>query len=140
MPRARSSATDVADVAVVDASAVVDLLVGTDHGRVVGPVLTRFAALHAPAHIDAEVLSALGRLHRAGTMTTRQVTSSLEALARAPIERHPVMSLLAGAWRRRNRFRLVDALYVELSEALEATLLTTDGRLASAAGVAAITA
>ena len=129
----------MADLAVVDASAVVDLLVGTDHGRAVGPVLTRFAALHAPAHIDAEVLSALGRLHRAGTLTTREVDRRLEALTRAPIERHELMSLLAGAWRRRDRFRLVDALYVELSEVLGASLLTTDARLASAAGVAPIT-
>jgi predicted nucleic acid-binding protein len=135
-----SSALDVADVAVVEASALVDLLVGTDHGRAVGPVLTRFGALHSPAHMDAEVLSALARLHRAGNMTTRQVSSRLEALRQAPIERHALMSLLAGAWRRRDRFRLVDALYVELSEALGATLITTDSRLASAAGVAAITA
>src|SRR5450759_471081 len=66
---AMSLATRVDDAAVVDASALVDFLLGTDRGRAVGPVLGRFAALHAPAHIDAEVLSALGRLHRAGTIT-----------------------------------------------------------------------
>jgi predicted nucleic acid-binding protein len=133
-----SSATRVDDAAVVDASALVDFLLGNDQGRAVGPVLGRFV-LHAPAHIDAEVLSALGRLHRAGTITARQVGSRLEALAEAPIERHALMSLLAGAWRRREHFRLVDALYIELSETLGAVLLTTDGRLASAAGIAAIT-
>jgi predicted nucleic acid-binding protein len=135
---AMSLATRVDDAAVVDASALVDFLLGTDRGRAVGPVLGRFAALHAPAHIDAEVLSALGRLHRAGTITAPQVGSRLEALETAPIERHALMSLLAGAWRRRDRFRLVDALYIELSEMLGASLVTTDGRLASAAGIAAI--
>jgi len=136
--RARSSAAQVDDEAVVDASALVDFLLGTDHGRSVGMVLSRFAVLHAPAHIDAEVLSALGRLHRAGTITARQATSRLEELAAAPIQRHALMSLLAGAWRRRARLRLVDALYVELSETLGATLLTTDTRLAAAAGIVAV--
>lgn len=128
----------MSDAAVVDASALVDFLLGTDHGRAVGPALTRFSALHAPAHIDAEALSALGWLHRAGIVTARHAATRLEALARAPIERHALMPLLAGAWRRRDRLRLVDALYVELSETLGATLLTTDGRLAAAAGIAAI--
>ena len=137
--RATSLGLRVDEPAVIDASALVDLLLGTDHGRAVGKVLTGLAELHAPAHIDAEVLSALGRLHRAGTVTTRQVTTRLEALTRAPIERHALTTLVAGAWRRRARFRLVDALYVELSEALGARLLTTDGRLASAVGISAIT-
>lgn len=138
MRRARSWARQVDDAAVVDASALVDLLLGSDRGRGVGRAVTRFAALHAPAHIDAEVLSALGRLHRAGAVTSRQVGNRLDALAQAPIERHAVMSLLVGAWRRRDRFRLVDALYVELAEQMGAVLLTTDGRLAAAAGIAAI--
>ena len=124
--------------AVVDASAVVELLLGTDHGRAVGPVLARFAALHAPAHLDAEVLSALGRLHRAGSISAGQVARRLETLAHAPIERRDLVTLLDGAWRRRDRFRLVDALYVELSHRLAASLVTTDARLASSAGVAPI--
>lgn len=136
-PRARSSARRVAE-GVVDASALVDFLLGTDHGRAVGPVLASFAALHAPAHLDAEVLSALGRLHRAGEVTARQVASRLGLLSQAPIERHELTSLLAGAWRRRDRVGLVDALYVELSELLGASLITTDARLALAVGIAPI--
>jgi predicted nucleic acid-binding protein len=108
--RATSSGLRVDDAAVIDASALVDLLLGTDHGRAVGNTLTRLTEVHAPAHIDAEVLSALGRLHRAGTVTTRHVTTRLDALTRAPIERHALTTLLAGAWRRRDRLRLVDAL------------------------------
>src|ERR1700719_150947 len=103
---ARSSEVHVDDEAVVDASALVDFLLGTEHRRAVGEVLNRFAALHAPAHIDAEVLSALGRLHRAGMITARQAASRLDELAAAPIQRHGLVALLAGAWRRRDRFRL----------------------------------
>jgi predicted nucleic acid-binding protein len=134
-----SSERRVGDEAVIDASALVDLLLGTDHGLAVGAAVSTVVAIHAPAHIDAEVLSALGRLHRAGTLTARQVTTRLEALRGAPVERHALMALLAGAWRRRDRFRLVDALYVELAESLSAKVLTTDARLASALGISVIT-
>lgn len=89
--------------------------------------------LHAPAHLDAEVLSVLGRLHRAGELSADAVTTALRELESAPIARHPLADLVAGAWRGRDRFRLVDALYVELSEKIRAGLLTTDGRLARAA-------
>jgi predicted nucleic acid-binding protein len=50
----------VADV-VVDASAMVDALAGTPLGPAVTDRL-RDHTLHAPARLDAEVLSALGRL------------------------------------------------------------------------------
>jgi predicted nucleic acid-binding protein len=87
--------------------------------------------LHAPAHLDAEVLSALGRLHRAGELQDSNVTAALEELSAAPIRRHPLASLLTGAWERRANQRLVDALYTELAISLgNAALITTDARLA----------
>src|SRR5437879_12257711 len=95
--RATSLGLRVDEPAVIDASALVDLLLGTDHGRAVGKVLTGLAELHAPAHIDAEVLSSLGRLHRAATVTPRQVTARLAALTRAPIDRHALPPLDPGA-------------------------------------------
>ncbi len=120
---------------VVDAAALVDLLLGTELGDSVATRL-RGASLHAPAHVDAEILSALGRLHRAGAVPARVVTQRLHAAATAPIERHPLAELLQGAWGRRGRIRLADALYVELAERLEAPLITTDVALAKAVRVA----
>lgn len=90
----------------------------------------RGLALHAPAHFDAEVLSALGRLHRAGEIDETAVATALEQLATAPVRRHPLVDLLEGAWTRRDNQRLTDALYVELAESLALGLLTTDARLA----------
>lgn len=119
------------DQLVIDASAVVDLLLGNDVGSKVEFRL-RGRELHAPAHLDAEVLSALGRLHRAGQLDDEQVSERLDALATAAIERHPLSNLLVGAWTRRHTLRLVDALYVELAEQLGAALLTTDSPLAAA--------
>ncbi len=123
------------DQLVVDASAVVDLLLGNDVGMRVESQL-RGHELHAPAHLDAEVLSALGRLHGAGELDDEQVSERLDALATAPIERHPLPNLLAGAWTRRHTLRLVDALYIELADQRNTILLTTDGALAAATGIA----
>lgn len=123
------------DQLVVDASAVVDLLLGNDVGVKV-ELRLRGHQLHAPAHLDAEVLSALGHLHRAGELDDEQVSERLDALATAAIERHPLATLLVGAWTRRHTLRLVDALYVELAEQTDATLLTTDGPLAAATDTA----
>ncbi|MEE8525569.1 MAG: type II toxin-antitoxin system VapC family toxin [Thermoanaerobaculia bacterium] len=122
----------VADRAlVVDASAMVDLLVGSRLGDTVRRRLERHV-LHAPAHLDAEVLSALGRLHRAGKLSGAEVATRLARVAAAPLERHELAQLVEGAWKRRHNLRLVDALYAELASRLEAPLITTDGGLAAA--------
>lgn len=119
-----------ADTLVLDASAVVEALLGTTVGMEVRQRM-RGHALHAPAHLDAEVLSALGRMHRAGELEELTVDKALAQLASAPIERHPLDKLLAGAWERRDSQRLVDALYIELVVKLApAPLITTDARLA----------
>jgi len=114
--------------AVVDASAIVDLLLDNDLGAAVRRRIAGHVLL-APAHIDAEVLSALGRLHRAGELEAESVESRLRELAEAPIQRHPVTELLLGAWARRPQLRLVDALYVELAVSRGLPLVTTDRRL-----------
>ena len=92
--------------------------------------------LHAPAHFDAEVLSALGRLSRAGHLPAGAASALLQKVEHARIRRHPIGPLLTGAWDRRGDLRLVDALYVELAERLSATIISTDDRLVAAASQA----
>jgi predicted nucleic acid-binding protein len=121
----------VTETVVLDASALVETLLGTQLGIAVRKRL-RGCEIHAPAHIDAEALSALGRLHRAAEVDATIVSAALGELAIAPIVRQPLAGLLAGAWARRDQLRLVDALYVELAATRQATLLTTDARLARA--------
>jgi predicted nucleic acid-binding protein len=116
---------------VVDASALVDLLVGERLDDEAAAVLDG-RVLHAPAHLDAEVLSALGRLHRAGHLAAADVRRHLADVAGAPIQRHPLSDLLADAWRRRDRLRLADALYVVLGQRIKAPIVTSDARLARA--------
>lgn len=123
---------------VVDASAMVDLLLGNDLGVAVRRRLAGHA-LHAPAHLDADVLSALGWLHRAGDLEAEAVGEMLRHLAAAPIQRHDVSDLLLGTWSRRHQLRLADALYVELTVSRGLKLATTDRRLRDAPSVDVVT-
>jgi predicted nucleic acid-binding protein len=110
---------------VVDASAVVDLLVS-------GDPLPGHAALASPAHLDAEVLSALGRLHRSGTLTAFDVEEMLDDLATLPVARVPIQQLTMMAFGLRHNVALRDGLYVALAQSSNASLKTTDTRLARA--------
>ncbi|OXM75342.1 MULTISPECIES: type II toxin-antitoxin system VapC family toxin [Amycolatopsis] len=124
-----------AEIAVLDASVLVDLLAGTGYApaakkRLAGTVLP------APAHLDAEVLSSLSRLERVGQLPASEVGAALGALATISLTRHPVVELAAGAWARRADLRLADALYVELAGRLHARVLAADHRLARATSLA----
>ena len=116
---------------VLDASAAVELVVGGARVDEVDRHLRR-SVIAAPAHLDAEVLSALARLHRAGVLDDDAVDEALDDLAAAPITRYPTAPLLHPAWRLRGTVAVRDALYVCVARALDATLLTVDGRLARA--------
>lgn len=91
--------------------------------------------LHAPAHIDAEVLSALARLNRAGDVEADDVTASLDRLRTMSLRRHLTHDLLDPAWHYRQDVRLTDALYVALAERLGVGLITADVRLARTGSV-----
>jgi predicted nucleic acid-binding protein len=110
---------------VVDASAVVDLLVN-------GRPLPQEAALASPAHMDAEVLSALGRLYRSGVLTAFDVEEMLEDLAALSVERVPIRELTPMAFALRHNVAQRDGLYVALAQVSDALLRTTDVRLARA--------
>jgi len=114
---------------VVDASAMVDLLARTDRFEAVRARLAG-TVMHAPAHFDVEVLSALGRMQRAGLLAVAEVEGALDGLASAPVTRHLLPSLVSGAWARRDSLRFADALYVELADTTGSMLVTTDQRLA----------
>lgn len=88
--------------------------------------------LHAPAHLDIEVLSAMGRLHRGGRLSAEQVSRRLEMFRRIPIRRHLLDPLLADAWDFRHNLRLTDALYAALSDQLAMPIITTDRGLVAA--------
>ena len=116
---------------VVDASALVDLLLNNERGaRVAGRV--RRDRLIAPAHIDVEMLSAFGRMERAGELSAKDVVALLLDAQAITVERHLLAGLAAGAWARHQSLRISDAFYVELADQLDVPLITTDLRLARA--------
>jgi len=116
---------------VIDASALVDLLLGEAASDRIADRI-ELNSLHAPAHIDLELLSAFGRIERSGRLNSAEVDLRLRAAESVIIQRHALEGLSAGAWRRRQSLRISDAFYVELADQLDAPLITTDLRLARA--------
>lgn len=114
-------------LAVVDAATVVDLICDLPAADAFRHHLTEADAVAAPAHLDAEVLSALGRLKRAGQLTHE--AERVEALATFSARRWPLQPLLSAAWALTDRIAVRDALYVALAASLDAALITSDGRL-----------
>ena len=125
-------------IVVLDAAAVVDVLLDNDRGRGARRHLES-AQLFSVAHLDAEVFSALARLHRDEQLTAEAACARLALLADLDVARLPITApLLSAAWALRRNIAARDALYVAAAQTLTAKLLTTDDRLSTAAGNIAI--
>lgn len=122
-------------VVVVDASAVLELLLGSSAGqRLAEQYLQADFALQAPHLIDAEVLSGLGRLTLTGKLEPADAEARLKLYQGLVIRRHAAEQLLERAWQLRANLTAYDALYVALAEGLDVPLITIDGPLARASG------
>lgn len=116
---------------VADASVVVAYLLGE------GSDAERVALLddvHAPSFVDVEVTHTLRGLLRGAKLDLRSADTGRLELAELRLARHPDAVLLSRAWQLRDVCTTYDALYVALAEALDATLVTRDERLARGAG------
>lgn len=121
---------------VLDASALVELLLGTGLGRSVAErIADPGLGLHVPHLADVEVTQVLRRLVRDGQLDAASAASALRDLRALDLERHPHELLLERVWALRDRLTAYDAVYVALAEALDAVLLTSDARLARAPGL-----
>jgi predicted nucleic acid-binding protein len=122
-------------VIVLDASAVVELLLSTDAGRRVAEAISSTTvSLHAPELLDVEVAQALRRYVGLGAITVERAGIAVQALGQLDITRYGHLELLPRMWALRNNLTAYDAAYVALAEALGAPLLTLDRRLAAAPG------
>lgn len=122
-------------LAVVDASVLVAFYLSDDPRR--ADVVARLAsgdALYAPAHLDAEVVSALRGLARVKPAVTTAAPVALHHLAGFPIRRMPLAPLLERMWELRDNVTAYDAAYVALAEQLSAPVITCDAELAAASG------
>ena len=90
--------------------------------------------LHAPHLLDVEVAQVVRRYTIAGEVDAERGRDALTNLVAFPIRRYPHDILLPRVWELRDNMSAYDAVYVALAEVLDARLLTTDRRLATAAG------
>ena len=121
---------------VLDASAVLELLLGTPAGLEVGARLTDPAmALHAPHLMDIEVAQVLRRYVREAQLTDEDAATAIQDLRDLDLTRHAHEPLLDRVWALRKNFSAYDAVYVALAEVLDASLVTCDRRLAHAPGM-----
>ena len=120
---------------VVDASAVLDGLLDPASHAVIAKWLTGSAEpLAAPDLLDVEVMSVLRRWERLTEITASRARQALDDLGALPIIRYPARAVLDQAWKLRRNLTAYDAQYVALAQILPARLLTTDARMADAAG------
>ncbi len=117
---------------VVDASVVVDLLLDTPpHAEPIAERLLRDDEdLAVPHLMDAEVTQVLRRHDLAKALGPRRAERALTRLAALPATRYPHWPFLQRVWELRKNFTAYDGLYLALSEALQAPLLTRDASLA----------
>lgn len=123
---------------VPDASAVLEMLLRMPAAAALEErLLGSGETLHAPHLLDLEVAQVLRRYALTGLLAGERCRAALEDLADLPLDRYPHDVLLPRIWELRANLTAYDAAYVALAEALDAALLTCDGRLAAASGHAA---
>jgi predicted nucleic acid-binding protein len=118
---------------VLDASAAIDWLLQTAVGREIEErIYSRGESLHAPHLLDVEFAQVLRRLLREGSVSAPRADQAIQDLLDLRVTRYPHFVFLPRIWRLRDNFSAYDAVYVAVTEKLDATLITRDARLASA--------
>lgn len=121
---------------VADASAVLESLLRLPSAsRIDAQLFAPGQTLHAPHLVDVEIAQVLRRFVLAGTIDAKRGQEAVSDMAVFPVRRHAHDILLPRIWALRANFSAYDAAYVALAEALGATLVTCDKRLAAAAAV-----
>ena len=119
---------------IVDASCLYEVVADTRRADDVRAHLVADPDHAAPSVIDAEVVSVIRRDHILGRLDATAAAQAVEDLRDWPGERFAHRPLLDRVWELRHSVRSWDAFYVALAEVMQATLLTSDSRLASAPG------
>jgi predicted nucleic acid-binding protein len=120
---------------VIDASAVVELLLHTETGvRVGNRALSQAERLCAPHLLDLEIAQVLRRFVQLRELTPDRGFQALDDFRALHIERTSHVNLLPRIWELRGSLTAYDAAYVALAEAMDSPLLTCDAKLLRAHG------
>lgn len=122
---------------VLDASVIAEYLMGSEVGAAAATFMAAEAGdLHVPHLAIVETTSVLRGWVRRGEVASARAVAALTDLVDLPARRWPAEPFVARTWELRANATAYDATYVALAEAIDATLVTADGRLAR--GVAAL--
>ncbi len=116
---------------VVDACVIVDSLIGNERSLSADARMSG-AILHAPTLIDFEVVSAIARLERSGTIITAEAAAAIALWQNNSVQHWETEPLIRHAWKMRGSIRISDAFYLSLAAALDLPLVTSDARLTKA--------
>ncbi|HEU5209749.1 MAG TPA: type II toxin-antitoxin system VapC family toxin [Longimicrobiales bacterium] len=122
---------------VIDASAMVQVLLRGAGANAIEERLFSGESLHAPHLLDLEVAQVLRRYQLAGDLDDARGELALDLHRDFAIQRYPHHLFLSRVWQLRRNATAYDAVYLALAEALGATLLTRDRRLAGVPGCVA---
>jgi predicted nucleic acid-binding protein len=120
---------------IVDAGTLYEVVARRRRAPAIRQRLRQDTEYAAPHVIDVEVLGVIRREFFFGALDQTAARIAIQDLREWPGERFGHGALLERAWQLRENVRGWDAMYVALAEALQATLLTTDARLARVSGV-----
>jgi predicted nucleic acid-binding protein len=125
-------------VSVVDASLLIDVMVGLPAGRPWHTWVASSEALAAPDCAGVELGRYLRRHTHSGALDVSDAQRSFKTFRALGVETYPTRPLLAEAFALRENFTFDDALYIALARRLDEPLATTDARLARAAAAVGV--
>ncbi len=120
---------------VIDASAVITLLIDpTNNGEQIAERIDG-RQLHAPDHLPVEVTNVIRRRRHADLLSPTEAGLAVDTFWTLPIRLWPLETLRHRVWDLGANLSSYDGAYVALAERFGTALLTRDARLARAPGV-----
>ena len=120
---------------IVDAASLYHVIIDAPRADEIRALLLEDSDLAAPHIVDVEVLGLIRRDYLLGELDSTAARLAVEDLRDWPGVRFPHQPFIERAWQIRQNVRTWDAFYVALAEAMDATLVTRDRRLARAPGL-----
>jgi predicted nucleic acid-binding protein len=120
---------------VLDTSAMVEFLVGTDSTAESIRALVAGEKIAGPHAVDLDCASALRGLVNGSKLPPDEGERALQLLGRMSLKRYAHTPLLPPIWQLRHNMWPCDAAYVALAESLGAALVTLDGKIAKVPGI-----